>query len=350
MDKIVDYQVEMLNVGAADCFIIYYTYENNGISGDRLILIDGGNYSDGEKVIKHINKYYPGRGFVDLAIVTHPDDDHIGGLVYMLEQQRDNKLSHVNIQSFWVNDPANHGYIPDDVKNNVQPETLDKRLRSAYNVNQDPNKNLLGLIDDLQLPRYEAFAGSYGTNIPIKLFGPTEDYYKSLIPDFRGINVDFKESTYSDVNTNYEDDNDLKTETSLSPTLDNTDDDSSAPNRSSLIFVFSPNDDTKYLFTGDACRESFNMIPQGLRDRYRNVAWFKVPHHGSAHNLDTWMIEEFNPEVAYISTEKEGHYLDRCLINALKRKGVKVFSTSKHGSMLNHGFQNRPDYHSVQPY
>ena len=119
MDKIINYQVEMLNVGAADCFIIFYTYENNGVSGNRLILIDGGNYSDGEKVIKHINKYYPNRGYVDLAIVTHPDDDHIGGLVYMLEHQRDNGSFHINIQNFWVNDPAHHGYIPDDVKNNI---------------------------------------------------------------------------------------------------------------------------------------------------------------------------------------------------------------------------------------
>ena len=65
MDIVQNCQVEMLDVGAADSFLIYYTcIDDSHHKNDRLILIDGGNYSDGEKIIKHINKYYPNRGYI----------------------------------------------------------------------------------------------------------------------------------------------------------------------------------------------------------------------------------------------------------------------------------------------
>lgn len=50
-----DYHIEMLSVGAADAFILYVI--DNQDKG-HLILIDAGNYNDGDKIIKHIRKYY----------------------------------------------------------------------------------------------------------------------------------------------------------------------------------------------------------------------------------------------------------------------------------------------------
>lgn len=46
-----DYHIEMLSVGAADAFILYVI--DNQDKG-HLILIDAGNYNDGDKIIKHI--------------------------------------------------------------------------------------------------------------------------------------------------------------------------------------------------------------------------------------------------------------------------------------------------------
>lgn len=351
MDNVINYQVEMLNVGAADCFLIYYIYQEGVQTFDRLILVDGGNYCDGDKIMNHINTYYPNRKYVDLAIVTHPDDDHIGGLVKMLEAIRDSDENAIKINDFWVNDPANHGYKPIDVDNDVKKSTLVKRLRSSYNVGEDCNKNLLALIDDrLDIHREEVFAGDCHINMPLKVLGPTKEYYTSLIPDFRGINLNFKDASYSDINTNYAEADDKETDDSLSSTLDNTEDDMSAPNRSSIIFVFTPNENIKYLFTGDACIESFKQIPNNLEKYYKDVNWLKVPHHGSAHNLDTTLIKSINPKVAYISSEKEGHYTDRCTWLALKRNGTEVYSTHHdHTNFLNNGFDARTGYYPAQP-
>ena len=49
-----DYHIEMLSVGAADAFILYIVDTQDE---EHLILIDAGNYNDGEKIIKHIRRY-----------------------------------------------------------------------------------------------------------------------------------------------------------------------------------------------------------------------------------------------------------------------------------------------------
>lgn len=337
MENVTNYQIEMLNVGAADALLIYYTFDR----GDRLILVDGGNYSDGERIMNHIHAYYPRRPYIDLAIITHPDDDHIGGVVKMLEALRDKESNAVMIYYFWVNDPSLHGYVPSDVKNNISAQTLFRRLRSTYDVNEDSSKNLLDLIDELGIGREEAFAGANGKNIPIYILGPTKEYYTSLIPKFRGIDLNFKETDYSA--PHYSLLSDIVTGTPLSPSLDDTADDTSAPNRSSIIFAFKTSQNEKCLFCGDASRDSFDHIPEYLSGQYKNVTWLKVPHHGSAHNLDSTLIKAMKPKVAYISSEKEGHYTDRCTWMALKRSGCEVYSTHRdHIDIIYKCFDNRP--------
>ena len=91
-----DYHIEMLSVGAADTFILYVIdTQNNG----HLILIDAGNYNDGDKIIQHIRKYY-NNPIIDLAIVTHCDDDHYGGFVRMLKKLSNGDQDAIRIRQF----------------------------------------------------------------------------------------------------------------------------------------------------------------------------------------------------------------------------------------------------------
>lgn len=83
------YEIEMIDVKAADAFLIHYV-EDNGES--HIIMVDSGNYDDADKILTHIRTHYDKvkksgwSGYViDAAIVTHPDDDHIGGFVHILE-------------------------------------------------------------------------------------------------------------------------------------------------------------------------------------------------------------------------------------------------------------------------
>ncbi len=66
--------VHFINVGQGDATFIDY--------GDYEILIDAGTRENGETVINYIQQYVNGK--IELVIATHPDADHIAGLISVL--------------------------------------------------------------------------------------------------------------------------------------------------------------------------------------------------------------------------------------------------------------------------
>lgn len=345
-----DYHIEMLSVGAADAFILYVV---DSLNKGHIILIDAGNYSDGDKIIQHLRKYY-NNPIIDLAIVTHCDDDHYGGFVRMLEKLDKGEHDAININNFWVNDPGKNHIKVKDVKYINSQTSVNNKARKIYNCG---DLNLLKLIDKLRIPRCEKFAecikNEYGipTNICsdshftfLYIIGPTKSYYEELIPKFRD------EIKYKESDNMYNESADIATNDSLSPTLDAAEDDGSAHNQSSMIILFQPQENKKYLFMGDAGREAFDKIPFLHKLKIRNVDWLKVPHHGSKHNLDSKMIKWINPKVAYISANSNDEYANKCTINALKRSECNVYSThNEHYNFIHKQIGNREDYSTATP-
>lgn len=349
---IIDYHIEMLSVGAADCFIIYYT---DSAKQNKLILVDAGNYQDGETILAHIRRYYE-NPVINLAIVTHPDDDHFGGFVKMLEMLSAGDEDAISIERFWLNNPQNHVTVS-QVKNNIKPSTLNQRVAQLFD---HVDSNLLDLIDQMNIPVNDKFAqvvlrkNRFTGRIdmaPLKdkdfpcftIIGPTKAYFKKLAPymrydNLKGYSYDAKD----------DDEAFTPTATCLSKALDDAADDGSVHNQSSLMFLFEPEDGRKYLFTGDAGVEAFANIPKTHQYAIKNLYWLKVPHHGSKHNLDSKTILHLRPKVAYISTEKQGHYLNQCTINALKQIGCKVYSTHRDNSNFLHNGQ-REGYTTANP-
>jgi len=68
------YEIDILNVNDADAIIIRCIL--NGYQ--YIILIDAGNTSDYATIKNHLKDVY-NNTYIDLAICTHPDKDHIGG-------------------------------------------------------------------------------------------------------------------------------------------------------------------------------------------------------------------------------------------------------------------------------
>lgn len=330
------YQIEMLNVKDADAFIVYYRTSDNKC---HLVLIDAGRYGDGEKVQKHLNTYYSGIP-VELAIVTHPDDDHYGGFIYLLEQIKNKAKGAVKINKFWINDPRKHIKV-DEVQESIQRTTLQKRLASIYSVG---DKNLLILIEETKISTEEVFAGSHkvlfrnvlgylaeklapntSSQPCFIVLGPTKDYYDEVCKSFRYEHVHVVETSEED---DVVDEDDFKqTDECYSKVLDDAPDDGSDHNKSSIIVLFQSIEGDKILFTGDASVESFEQMDDAHEKLCHNVQWLKVPHHGSKSNLNSKWIKIFNPNTAYISTLRRGKYLSQCTINALKKNKCTIIST-----------------------
>ena len=69
------YEFEMLSVNCADATILRFITDNDL---EYVVLIDSGNKKDGKKIMDQINKH-TNQKYIDLAICSHPDSDHIGG-------------------------------------------------------------------------------------------------------------------------------------------------------------------------------------------------------------------------------------------------------------------------------
>lgn len=332
----------MLDVGLGDCFIIqYYVSESEYI----LILIDAGNYGDGKKILSHLNKYYSGHS-INYAIVTHPDNDHFGGFIYLLEklekQDSSDGIKYVLIKNFIVNDPGVDQKAKDYKWQRLDSRTQ-KKIQSVFDL--DGHDNLIELIDRIYgVNRYGRFAGQYLDDkgiVPIMFIAPTKEYFERLVPSLRhGLHPIIKEEVY------------FSEKRKKPRDIDSEKDDSSTHNASSLIFVFYPYGKNRelYLFMGDATRAAFNEIPEEYRILIANCEWLKVPHHGSIHNLNTKIIRWINPRTAYISAPgNDDHPADE-IIDYLKKMGVSVFSTNYHSDLLwRRGTEKRTNWDKVEP-
>lgn len=338
MSEITKFEIDMLDVKAADAFLIHAFINSGGREVEYVVLVDAGNEGDGKKILNHINKYY-NQKYVDLAICTHCDSDHYGGFKELIEEHKKSS-SLFEIRKFWVHDPYKHVDM-DDVKYVRKNQTLKDRLNAAYAFND--GSNLLEKIDEARINREEPFLGMKYDPLNIYVLGPDKAYYESLIPDFR-VDLDFKDEQKDDIYEGlfsyiYESE-----EVFYSQTLDNANDDPSKVNQSSVIFAFAPGIGI-YLFTGDAGIDALQrVIKRDIRGALKNVSWLKVPHHGSKHNLNSTVISYFHPRISYISTEKYGKFANICTVNALKKVG-NVYSTHNNGSMqCQHGTPDREGY------
>lgn len=350
--KVTKYEIDMLNVKAADACLIHFFDEHDN---DYVVLVDAGNYGDGQVVVDFIKNRY-GKSTIDLAICTHCDSDHFGGFIYLLEQIRDNTKNKITINEIWVHDPADHIDLG-QIKWIRKEETKDVKARSVYDLG---DKNMLDILDGLanQIKWFEPFsdAAEYESQPyrarafdgKIEVIGPSVKFYESLVVDFRN---DLLRKDY-----NTKDDEDETAEkksdgTIYSKTLDEAGDDPSDQNQSSVMFVFQPDNNKKFFFMGDAGRKAFDNLKYEQDIKLINkVHWLKVPHHGSKYNLDNVMISHIHPKVAYISTEKIGHYLSMAVVNGLKQCDCSVYSTHKTSNIWHHNnTDSRADYSNATP-
>lgn len=334
------YEIEMLNVGNADAIIIRYI---NKEGYEYVVVIDAGNKHDGKKVVDQINTY-TNQKYIDLAICTHPDNDHIGGFFYIVENMK--------INEFWIHDSANHVDVS-EVRKAISEATLTKKM-NKITESIDNNINLLDLITKKGISHKEPFTGVSHSHIPLTVLGPSISFYESLIKNFRNVKQLFEEEKMLE----YDEKEDygllwemLNEDESLSDSLDE-DDDRSSENNSSTIIAFHPENSKKYLFTADtgpmALQEVVNLYPEWTKD----LDWLDVPHHGSKKNLNSALIKHFSPKVAFISGKGKKKYPSIAVVNALKKVGTHVYSTSKAEGNIIHKveFEFRPGYGPVEKY
>lgn len=318
-----------------------FSYDNTKKNNQKVILIDSGWQSTAEKIENHLNDYYY-TDTIDYVFITHPDRDHISGLLELLENKN------IKISRTFIHDPWNY-------KNKLLKRSKDGRrtinsINSRLDENLDILSRILDLLDERKIINNEIFGVSdsdkFGlSELGLYVLGPSKDDYVQLLSEFPGIDEERNTSNKS-VYTDKEFDYNPSFRHFLSNPV------TSAKNDSSMIILLHNNKKEPIaLFTGDAGVES---IYKALKEaeyeelEYKNVALMQLPHHGSIKNINQDIIDSINPRKIFVSaSDEDNEHPSKLVVNYIINRGIPIKHIGSSGGIVYYfdGAENRPGWY-----
>lgn len=316
-----------------------------------VVVIDGGYASCGEKLADHIKKFYEA-DHVDLMISTHPDADHINGLVAMLDE--------IEVDQIWMHRPWLHtkGISRQFQDGRVTDNSVAASLKALQAAT-----NLEGKATELGIPITEPFQGITDKTGCIRVLGPTLEYYDSLLPSFRttpqAASVDgvvVRALKYAgDALKSIAEDWDIETL--------RDDGQTSAENNSGAVILLVYNEKPFMLFTADAGIPALTLAAdnyESLGYAFADLNWMQVPHHGSRRNVGPTILDRIvGPKIAadddatrsamVSASPKSTSHPRKQVTNAYRRRGARVFRTASGPILIVKDVEMRAGYRDVAP-
>lgn len=357
------YEIDFLAVGegerSGDAIVVRWFEDNQ----PKIMIYDGGTREYGKEVVEHVKQHFQ-TDYVHYVVNSHPDNDHAGGLEYVLENLR--------VGQVWMHKPWDHSAIIRDyfhdgrITDESLKERLQKKMAAAYAVQKAAEKR--------GVPICEPFAGSK-IGIFTVLSPERNRYIHELIPEFEKSPALKKEAAALTLLDKAFDA--LKEAAGFIADLWDQEvlpDDvtTSAENESSVI-LFGTAASEGILLTGDAGIDSLKAAAQYARDLGislpQQVVFVQIPHHGGRHNVSTEALDQIvgprgqngegTGKVAYVSAAKLApRHPKRVVTNAFNRRGFKVIQTKGAGKCRTIQAPNRegwvattefvPFYHEVE--
>jgi beta-lactamase superfamily II metal-dependent hydrolase len=308
------FRINVLPAFYGDSIIISFGDEND----IKNILIDGGTGNTYDKVLKKEILNIKSKGqVIDLLIITHIDDDHIGGIINLFQ---DGDFDNTLIKKVWFNSGkliSKYFSTKEDAKREIpvvqdgvvnaipQGITLEKILK---------DKNIWE--EKIISSEYNSYHELYNSKLYIvspeisslkKLNEKWEvETGKSLMMAVKGRN-DHKESVENLVKNPFKKDHSL-------------------PNETSIAFIFEY-DDKKILLLGDAHPSIIIKSLDTLKEKTgHDFKYVKLPHHGSKGNLNNDLIKKIDCKNFIISSNGEKFELPdkESLSRLIKNKGENL--------------------------
>jgi beta-lactamase superfamily II metal-dependent hydrolase len=291
-----------------DCFIL----ESKQGKESTAILIDGGPYQTFEKHLKPTFQKLPTNRKLDLVVLSHIDNDHIIGLLDLLDeiksQREKGKKELIKVYELW------HNSFNDILRIDVEPFLFFKNIYINQNLiskkEEEKNQRIISSIimkgfqqgKDLALlaktlkisinPRFnklvvvdEIVKSIHLKNITIRILGPTRKNLEKLRQEWKDWFTKKKQIQNVD--------------SDLLQILD-----TSVPNLSSIMFL-AEIQNKKLLFTGDGSGEDvirlFSKNEMLDEQGKMHVDVLKVPHHGSDRNVSKEFFNTINSHYYVIS-------------------------------------------------
>jgi len=275
-------QIEYLPMNYYDAIVIRYD-GNDGIFHN--ILIDGGDYRNPtlcytENIKPRLQKIFKEGEVVDLWIITHIDDDHIGGLFHFLNDTDFYRQNAYKLKNVWMN----YGGMGD------------YKVHTMGEISYDHGRELRDMI----LSNGSNVLGGITTGVTldvagarISVVGPSESalseyktwWNKQECPDLFSKSkgeIDGKENDYEKPFADFD--------------VSNYSEDKSVTNRSCIAVVLTYNEHNLF-FSADSCSSILRdgLISQGfVRNGLAKFDMMHIPHHGSCRNTSKEFLEMIN--------------------------------------------------------
>lgn len=331
----------------------------HGLRDEQVVMIiDGGTTESGERLAEHIRNFYRTTQ-VDFALLTHPDNDHASGFRAAVER--------LDVGQIVMHKPWEHGEAIRRLFANgrVTATGLERRFREALQATWDVSQ----LASKRGIPVFEPFTGAEAHGGIFRILGPSEAYYRALLPNFRctpqprinslGL---FGALTQGSPSLPAQPLGLLSPlgfpphaprlvrETVLVETLTDSGE-TNAENDSSVILLIQF-EGHKLLFTGDAgipALEAAHAYAASIGISLNDLTLLQVPHHGSRRNLGPAVLNKIRSDYAVISAGVDGapKHPSAKVINALIRRGTTVFATQGTNLVYRHDAPVRAGYHDV---
>lgn len=353
------YEVDFLGVGSesksGDAIAIRFGNLHGSRDEQTVVVIDGGFSDTGTALVEHIRTHF-GTDSVDLVISSHPDQDHINGLEVLLNE--------LEVKELWLHQPWLHN-------NNLAAEFADGRLTDSslgerLKQNLERAWSLSKLAKRKGILLKEPFTGLTDKTGWVKVLGPSQSYYESLIPDFDGMPL----RAVADAVAN---------ETWLDRLLksvkiffaswgeDHISDDgkTSAKNNSSVVTQLIV-DGKRLVFTADAGIQALEYAADEIDGCFSGatLSLIQIPHHGSRRNVGPTVLNRLigspvaegvqRGVTAIASTAKasEPKHPRKAVLNAFSHRGARVLVTRGQGIMHYHNSPGRAGWSplTAEPY
>lgn len=303
------YVVDFLPVGdgqnSGDAIAMQLT--NPETDANAVAIIDAGFKDDGAALVEHVRNHYD-TSTVELAILTHPDGDHIGGMGEVIRG--------ANVKQLWLHDIGARG---------------GSELPAAAAVNE-----LITLAGEHGTIVQEPWAGAQAFGGALTILGPTQGYYEQLVQEqlVQGVPVLAKTASLREAAAGL-----FSRIAGALPIEVPFEAKDVTPRNNSSIITHLAADGKSMLFTADAGVPALELAwdraeQHGLASPPDMV---QIPHHGSRRNASSACLVRLlgrtgQPDgvrSAFISVvpDSEKHPSGR-VVNAYKRRGCKVIPTA----------------------
>jgi beta-lactamase superfamily II metal-dependent hydrolase len=305
-------EIDMLSLGDADSILV--TRWNNGVP--TYILIDGGYARDATT----IETFLAGRGVekVDHLVSTHLHDDHIRGLVRLVQNNK------FEISRAWLHQPELH--VDTEAMNEALEKTATLKQSRLITASVQAEQNLVQALREREISITEPFQGMMIGSLTV--CGPSVAYYEGLLAQYRDVKkirqlqeeID-RQKTAAEIRKYFG--------RAAAKLLDVPK--TEAENLSCTVLATKLDKDI-LLLTADAGAESLRYA----KEKYdlANCRWMQIPHHGSLYNITQPLVDLFKPKVAFVSAVGNEDHPHPDVIAAFKESGAIVYSTQKPNAHL----------------